>query len=157
MFEERDDPNVKVWGAKVFTLLGIDFAKAFTAAGPALFEEAKERFTKAPTLGGPAEVEFLQKLTKFTGENTLIASSGSGASLGAFFENAPGVKQADGSLKIPVDQLEAAFLQEGAAGRRGQLEKNASGWVHSTTQILLAAARRSPPEDAPRRVLSRRR
>lgn len=141
MFEERDDPNLKVWGAKVFALLGIDFAKAFTAAGPALFEEAKERFTNAPTLGGPAEVDFLQKLTKFTGENTLIASSGEWGLIGAFFEHAPGVKQADGTLKIPMDQLEAAFLKKELPAGADSWEKNASGWVRATTQILLAAAK----------------
>lgn len=140
MFEERDDPNVKVWGAKVFGLLGIDFAKAFTAAAPALFEEAKERLLKKPTLGGPAEVDFLQKLTKFTGENTMIASSGEWGLIGAFFSHAPGVKQPDGTLHIPLDQLQAAFLKKELPAGSDGWTKNASDWVHATTSILLAAA-----------------
>lgn len=137
MFEERDDPHVKVWGAKVFGLLGIDFAKAFSAAGPALFEEA----IGTPALGGPAEVEFLQKLTKFSGDNTLVASSGEWGLIGAFFENAPGVKQADGTLKIPVKYLEAMFLKKELPAGADDWEKNGSGWAQATTRILLAAAK----------------
>lgn len=85
------------------------------------------------------EAELLERLTKFAGEDNLFGSAGEFGLLFAFFANRPG--RDDDELTLDIAELRQMMEELRLPDGWDTWRKNASDWVHATTQIARSALR----------------
>ena len=131
----RKDRKSKVFGTSVAGLLAHDLEELVGIVGPNLLERIRgsedESFHR-----GLAEM-----LTKLTGEDNLVGSSGEFGLLFAFLANSPRTQQLDGEPALSLEDIESMFVHkrfpEGWAGWR----KTRASWIANTTGLIVSAGK----------------
>jgi hypothetical protein len=113
------DPNSKVFAGRVAKLLASDLVGLVGAAGD--------------------ERKLLEALTKTTGEDNLVGSSGEFGLLFAFLSHEPGARQVDGEPAVSVADLTAMFRDKKFPAGWEAWPKTSHDWVVNTTGLMIAA------------------
>jgi hypothetical protein len=132
------DPNSKVFGTTVHTLLGSDVIAFAKTIGPALLEKLHDEVTGDDNTA--ADTELFEALTKLTGEDNLVGSSGEFGLLFAFLAESPNTIDVDGEPAISVDDVTAMFKEKRFPAGWDSWKKTRHGWIVNTTELLYAAA-----------------
>lgn len=131
----RLDPKSKVFGTSVAGLLAHDLEEFVGIVGPNLLERLRgsedESFHR----------ELAEKLTKLSGEDNLVGSSGEFGLLFAFLANSPRTQRFNGEPALSLEDIESMFVHkrfpEGWAGWR----KTRASWIANTTGLMVSAGK----------------
>lgn len=131
----RRDPKSKVFGASVAGLLARDLGQFVASIGPALLE----RLRGSPDEGLHRELD--EGLTRLTGEDNLVGSSGEYGLLFAFFANRPGAKGVDGEPALPLEDVESMFVHKRLPEGWETWRKTRADWIANTTALIVSAGK----------------
>jgi len=132
------DPNSKVFGPKVATLLGGDILAFAGQIGPALVGRLESHLSG--TTESTEERQLFTAFTTITGEDNLVGSAGEFGLLFAFLANSPKTTNTEGEPALSVDDLTAMFKDKVLPQGWQEWKKTSHEWVVSTTALLHAAA-----------------
>jgi hypothetical protein len=131
----KRDPASKVSGASVAKLLLEDLSEVLGAAGAALIELARLK-------GASPELRTLEvKLTKLTGEDNLVGSSGEFGLLFAFLSRSPRTGTLDGEPALALEDVRAMFLDKRLPEGWETWRKTRVDWVVHTASLAVSAAK----------------
>src|SRR5213075_661203 len=125
------DPNAKVFGTTVHTLLGRDLLAFAKTIGPALLEKLDNAVTGDTDT--EEDTELFEALTKLTGEDNLVGSAGEYGLLFAFLAESPNTIQVDGEPALSVEDVTAMFKDHRFPDGWDQWKKTRHGWIVNTT------------------------
>src|SRR5262249_45000725 len=128
------DPNAKVFSANTVKLLGADLLGFVESIGPALLEKLKNGFNG--TSNTADDTQLFETLTKLTGEDNLVGSSGEYGLLFAFLANSPNTIQVDGEPAISVDDVTDMFQNKRFPAGWDKWQKTRADWIFSTTALV---------------------
>jgi hypothetical protein len=132
------DPNSKVLGKKTAALLVRDLFDLLKAIGRAVLDKISGTEEGAKTTHRNVE----EKLTKLTGEDNLVGSSGEFGLLFAFLANRPGAREreeVEGEPAVSVQDLRAMFVEKRLPDGWETWKKSRIDWVANTTALLSSA------------------
>ena len=131
------DPRSKVADLNTAELLAGDFANLVETTGSTLVS----KLFGTGKGGGKTHRDVEEKLTRLTGENNLVGSSGEFGLLFAFFANKPGAKKIQGEPALEVADLKSMFVEKRLPNGWETWKKSRADWVTNTTGLLLSAAK----------------
>lgn len=131
------DPRSKVADVNTAELLASDVLNLVETAGSAL----ANKLFGAERGEGSTHRKLEEKLTKLTGENNLVGSSGEFGLLFAFLANKPGAKKVHGEPAVEVSDLKTMFVDKRLPQGWETWKKSRLDWVTNTTGLLVSAAK----------------
>lgn len=129
------DPKSKVFGASVAGLLARDLGEFVASAGPALLERLRGAQDEA------LHRELDERLTRLTGEDNLVGSSGEYGLLFAFFANRTEAKEIDGEPTLPLKDIESMFVHKRLPEGWETWRKTRADWITNTTALIVSASK----------------
>jgi hypothetical protein len=129
------DPEAKVFGPNVASLLKTDKVAFVLTVGPALVAKLK-----SGGMGAAEEEALFQALTKLLGEDNLVGSAGEFGLLVSFLQHMPNTTQNGDEPAISVDDVTLMFQHKGFPEGWENAPKTKHDWVVNTTALILAAA-----------------
>jgi hypothetical protein len=127
------DPKSKVFGASVVELLAHDLGQFVASAGPDLLERLSGSNDKT------LHRELDEKLTRLTGEDNLVGSSGEYGLLFAFLANSPRTKELDGEPALSLEDIESMFVHKRFPEGWESWKKTRTDWVTNSTALMVSA------------------
>jgi hypothetical protein len=127
------DPKSKVFGASAAGLLARDLAEFVASVGPSLLELVRGAHDEA------LHRELYERLTRLTGEDNLVGSSGEYGLLFAFFANRPEAKKVDGEPTLPLEGIESMFVHKRLPEGWEAWPKTRADWIANTTALIVSA------------------
>src|SRR5262249_45044990 len=85
--------------------------------------------------------ELAERLTKLTGEDNLIGSSGEFALLFAFLANSPRTKELDGEPALSLEDIESMFVLKRFPEGWESWRKTRVDWVTNSAALMLSAGK----------------
>jgi hypothetical protein len=131
------DPKSKVFGIKTAALLASDFLEFVETTGSALLSKLFGADEDADTTHRDVE----EKLTKLTGEDNLVGSSGEFGLLFAFLVNRPGAREVEGEPAVAVEDLKAMFVDKHLPDGWETWKKLRIDWIRNTTGLMISAGK----------------
>jgi len=129
------DPKSKVFGASVVGLLAHDLGQFVASAGPDLLERLRGSNDKS------LHRELDEKLTRLTGEDNLVGSSGEYGLLFAFLVNSPRTKELDGEPALSLEDIESMFVNKRFPEGWESWKKTRADWVTNSTALMVSAGK----------------
>jgi hypothetical protein len=129
------DPKSKVFGASVAGLLARDLGQFVATLGPNLLERLHGTHDKG------LHRELDEKLTRLTGEDNLVGSSGEYGLLFAFFANRPGAKKVDGEPALSLEDIESMFVHKRLPEGWETWRKTRADWITNTIALIVNAGK----------------
>jgi hypothetical protein len=129
------DPKSKVFGPSAAKLLAHDLHHFVASAGLNLLS----RLSGSNQETDHRDLE--QKLTRLTGEDNLVGSSGEFGLLFAFLANSPKTKEADGEPALSLEDIESMFLHKCFPEGWDRWRKTRSDWITNTTALMVSAGK----------------
>jgi hypothetical protein len=129
------DPRSKVFGASVAGLLAHDLGQFVASLGPNLLERL--RGSHDETL----HRELDERLTRLTGEDNLVGSSGEYGLLFAFLANRPGAKELDGEPALSLEDIESMFVHKRLPEGWESWRKTRVDWITNTIALMISAGK----------------
>lgn len=133
------DPNSKVFGAKVAGNLVGDLGHVLAQLLPTLSQKLKNLVTGSDEQD--EERKLIVALTKNLGENNLVGSAGEFGLLMAFLTNSPKTKKIDGEPAVAVSDLAAMFQQHQFPEGWETWPKTKHDWVLHTNALVFEAGK----------------
>jgi hypothetical protein len=130
----RNDPKSKVFGASIAGLLAHDLEEFVARVGSDLLERLRGDNSSLHT-------ELEEKLTRLTGEDNLVASSGEYGLLFAFLAKKPEAKELGGEPTLSLQDIESMFvLRRFPQGWEGW-KKTRADWIINSTALIVSAGK----------------
>jgi hypothetical protein len=129
------DPRSKVFGTSVAGLLAHDLGQFVASLGPDLLERLRGRHDEG------LHRELDERLTRLTGEDNLVGSSGEYGLLFAFFTNMPGAKELDGEPALALEDVESMFMHKRLPEGWESWRKTRADWIINTTALMVSAGK----------------
>jgi len=127
------DPKSKVFGPSAAKLLARDLHHFVASAGLDLLSSLRGSNHET------AHRELEQKLTRLTGEDNLVGSSGEFGLLFAFLANSPRTKQIYSEPALSLEDIESMFLHKRFPQGWDRWRKMRSDWISNTTALMVSA------------------
>jgi hypothetical protein len=131
------DPKSKVFGPAVAGLLARDLGHFIASVGPDLLA----KLSGSREAADRTHRELDQKLTKLTGEDNLVGSSGEFGLLFAFLANKPGARSVDGEPALFEGDLRLMFVDRRFPEGWQRWKKTRLDWVNNTTALMVSAGK----------------
>jgi hypothetical protein len=131
----KKDPNSKVFGAKVATLLIHDLAAFVKTIGDTIIAELTQSDERAAEACRIAE----ERLTRLLGEDNLVGSAGEFGLLFAFLAHSSRTKEMDGEPAVSLDDVRSMFVDKHLPDGWETWKKLRADWVVHTTRLLIVA------------------
>jgi hypothetical protein len=129
------DPRSKVFGASVVGLLAHDLGQFVASLGPDLLERLRGPHNEG------LHRELDESLTRLTGEDNLIGSSGEYGLLFAFFANKPRAQELDGEPALSLEDIESMFVHKRLPEGWETWRKTRADWITNTTALIVSAGK----------------
>jgi hypothetical protein len=129
------DPGSKVFGASVAGLLARDLGHFVASVGPTLLQRLHG------THDEDLHRELDERLTRLTGEDNLVGSSGEYGLLFAFFANRPGAKKVDGEPTLPLEDVESMFVHKRLPEGWETWRKTRADWITNTIALIVSGGK----------------
>ena len=127
------DAKSKAFGASVLGLLAHDLGQFVASAGPDLLERLRRSNDKS------FYRELDEKLTRLTGEDNLVGSSGEYGLLLLSSTNSPRTKELDGEPALSLEDIESMFVHKRFPEGWESWKKTRVDWVSNSTALMVSA------------------
>jgi hypothetical protein len=129
------DPNSKVFGAAIARVLAKDLGHFVVSVGPGLLERLHGNENRSH------QIELEERLTKLTGEDNLVGSSGEYGLLFAFLAKSPATKELDREPALALEEVESMFVHKRFPKGWETWKKTRADWTINSTALMMSAGK----------------